>query len=89
MNAARRKALDTAIGLLQEAEAKLDEAKSIIETAKDEEREYYDNMPESLQSGDKGSAAETAADALDEVHNTLDELDISDLVGKIEEARDA
>jgi len=42
MNKDRRTEINKAIGMLQEA-------LSILETARDEEQEYYDNMPESLQ----------------------------------------
>lgn len=51
-----------------------------LESLRDEEQDYYDNMPEGLQSGDKGDRAQEAADSLDEavnqietVHDILDE----------------
>lgn len=76
MNATRRKTIDKAIALLEEA-------KSIIETAGSEERDYYDAMPEGLQGGDKGSAADEAASALEEAGDAIDEI-----VGSLETARD-
>jgi len=36
-----------------------------IESLRDEEQEYYDNMPEGLQAGSKGEAAESAVGALE------------------------
>jgi hypothetical protein len=74
MNAERRKEIERAKTLIEEA-------KSILETAASDEREYYDNMPESLQSGDKGEKAIAAADALDEAVNAID-----DIVSNIETA---
>ena len=65
MNKERR----TRITALQD---KLREISSEIETIKDEEQEYYDNMPESLQGGDKGQAAEAAINALDEAYNEVE-----------------
>jgi hypothetical protein len=65
MNDARRKAIT-------EAHAKLDEAKSLLETTRDEEQDYYDAMPESFQNGDKGEKAQSAIDALDEAINELE-----------------
>ena len=59
MNKQRRKDIERAIALL-------DEAKDIIETAAGEERDYYDAMPENMQGGEKGERAEQAADSLDE-----------------------
>lgn len=47
-----------------------------IEEVKDEEQNYYDNMPESLQGGEKGSAAEQVVSDLDTVLES-----ISDFVG--------
>ena len=72
MNNQRRKELEKARELL-------DEAQAIIEQARDEETEYYENMPESLQSGDKGQAAEAAAEylssAAEQVGEALENLD--------------
>lgn len=89
MNAARRKEIGKAIGLLQTLSATLDEVKSLVEGLASEEREYYDNMHENLQGGDKGQAADNAATQLEEIQSSLEELDIDDLVGKLEEARDS
>jgi len=57
MNAQRRKDIQRAIELL-------DEANQILSAAADEEQEYYDNMPESIQGGERGEAADAAADRL-------------------------
>lgn len=39
-----------------------------------EEREAYDNLPESLQESDRGCAMEEAADELDDICSELSEL---------------
>ncbi len=72
MNKQRRKDIGNAVeliakarGLMEEANAKAAEAKEMLETARDEEQEYKDNMPESMQNGDKGSAADSAIDNLE------------------------
>lgn len=88
MNKERRKQIDEAIKLLEQAKPLIEDATSMIETAKDEERDFYDNMPENMQSGDKGQAADAAADALEEVHTSLDEFNIDDMVTKLNEAQD-
>lgn len=74
MNAARRKSLAELAG-------KITDLVSEVETFRDEEQEYYDNMPENMQGGDKGQAAESAVAALDEASNSLNEA-----VSQIEEA---
>jgi methyl-accepting chemotaxis protein len=80
MNAERRKriaAID-AEGIKQAIETLkglIDDARSEYEAIKDEEQEYYDNMPESFQQGDKGSKAEEIVSALESVSEALDEGD--------------
>ena len=80
MNAERRKAIEAIAEALDKV-AGFSDTIAQIETLKDEEQEYYDNMPESLQSGDKGNAAEeavsnleAAAEKLEEVENSLNEV---------------
>jgi len=68
MNADRRKTLTKAAALIAEA-------KQLIEDVRDEEQDYFDSMPESLQGGDKGTKAEEAIDGLTEAADALDELD--------------
>ena len=69
MNEARRK-------LLVKVENLLAEAKSLVEQVRDEEQEAYDNMPENMQSGEKGSALESnvenLGDALDAIEGALE-----------------
>jgi hypothetical protein len=75
MNKDRRKQIagvDSLIGRIREM---LEEAKSEAESARDDERDYFDNMPESLQGGEKGERASAAADALDELVSALEEAD--------------
>lgn len=72
-----------------------------IESIRDEEQEYYDNMPESSRDGDKGQIAEAAVSALDqaldcvndavswmqEEHETGDTCgDLGDAISSLDEA---
>lgn len=66
---------------LRRAKALVDEAQAIVASCAEEEREYRDNMPENMQGGDKGSAAEEKASELEDVASELE-----DLAGKLEEA---
>jgi hypothetical protein len=65
MNEARRRSVTRATTLLNEA-------RELLGICAVEEREYFENMPEGLQSGEKGEAAEAAADILDEAIEELD-----------------
>lgn len=87
MNKDRRKAIGEAVDLLNKLEQDLARAKEIIGDAASAEREFYDNMPENMQSGDKGQQADNAASQLEEAQSTLEDLDISDIVGKLEDAQ--
>lgn len=88
MNNGRRKALSKLHAMIEEIKGKLEDANSEIETLKDEEQDYYDNMPESLQGGEKGEKAQSAIDALEEVNNSLDDIvgNLDDVLSKIDEA---
>ena len=66
------------------------ELKADLESCQEEEQEAFDNMPEGLQSGDKGERAQAAIDALgiavDEAGNVEEKLNnIVDAVDGIEE----
>ena len=65
MNKARRKALEDLASQLGDILAEL-------EALRDEEQEYFDNMPESLQGGDKGSDAEQAIDSMNSALDSLE-----------------
>jgi hypothetical protein len=45
-----------------------------VETIKEEEEEALENMPEGLQSSEKGEAAQASIDALDSALNSLDDV---------------
>lgn len=74
MNNARRKSLIAAVELLNQAQ-------SIIEECRDEEQEYYDNMPESFQNGERGEAALAAIDMMESA--------LSEIEGAVSSAEEA
>lgn len=73
MNKDRRKALSEAVAKIEQIKADLEETKGLIETARDEEQDYFDNMPEAFQQGDKGEAAQNAISELDEAISQLED----------------
>nr|CAB4128200.1 hypothetical protein UFOVP114_16 [uncultured Caudovirales phage] len=87
MNAERRQDIKRAADLLRRALSVLpqsflddvEEAKYILEGAADEEQAYFDDMPENLQGGERGTRAEEVADGLrskvDELQELLDAMD--------------
>lgn len=67
MNKIRRKQL-------QEASELIAKAQGIIENVKDEEQEAHDNLPESIQYGEKGQQMEEYIDMLDEAYGQRGDL---------------
>jgi hypothetical protein len=65
MNDQRRKVLVRAMALIEEAQ-------SIIEKVKGAEEEAYENLPESMQTDEKGSKIQTAIDALSEANDACE-----------------
>jgi division protein CdvB (Snf7/Vps24/ESCRT-III family) len=59
---------------LQLLHADADDLVNAIDEVKSEEEDYYENMPENMQSGDKGSQAEDAISALQEAIDALEEI---------------
>jgi len=76
MNVERRKLLSKARDLVSEAQ-------SLVSQAAEEERDYFDSMPESLQGGDKGRRAEEVCDSLEEISDNLEQA-LNDIEGAAE-----
>jgi len=90
MNKERRTSLSEVVVKLTAAQEILDDAKNRIEFCRDDEQDAYDNLPESLQEGEKGDAMQENIDALDEAFYNLDEMSdtIGETIEKIQEAID-
>lgn len=77
MNKDRRKQIADALAKIEAAKEEfasmIEGAKEELESARDDEQEYLDNMPESLQQGEKGGAASEAIDALETLLSALDD----------------
>ena len=67
MNKTRRKALRELID-------RIEGAKMEIEEIRTEEEEYYNNMPEAFQDGEKGDRAQTVIEYLDEAMTAADNV---------------
>lgn len=67
MNKSRRKRLSEIADELENLYQDLDAVAS-------EERECYDNLPESIQDSDRGCAMEEAADELEDICSELEDL---------------
>lgn len=84
MNNARRKEITKALNDLSALAGQLEDVKSALESARDDEQEYRDNMPESLQQSEKAENADAAIQALDAIIDPLNDLDVESLIGDVE-----
>lgn len=90
MNNERRKAIGEIADQIANGDlGDLDGIASNIEALRDEEQEYLDNMPENLQTSERGTAAEQAVSQLDTaadaVRTMLDSL--NEATTALEEAK--
>lgn len=66
MNKQRRNRLEKVFDMLSEAQ-------EIIEEIKREEREAYDNLPDSFRNGERGEEMEGYIEMLEETYNYIDD----------------
>lgn len=83
MNNQRRKALREAAELLERAQSLADEAAQIVGDVCDEERDAFDNLPESLQQAERGEAMQSAISLMEGIE--LEDV-FADALSAIEEA---
>lgn len=91
MNAPRRKNLQAIIEAIEGLKSQLEDQMSDLETIRDEETDYYDNMPEGIQASEREERAEYSMEALTEACDTLYDLvsQLEDVTNSIQEAIDA
>lgn len=72
MNKNRRKELMEWVKKAEEWAAYGEELKNELENICSDEQDYFDNMPENLQGGQRGMDAEGAIDAMNEAIDSMD-----------------
>lgn len=72
MNKQRRIELTRILERIEKAKGELESIRDDLDSLKSEEEEYRDNMPESVQNGEKGERANAACDAMQEAYDALD-----------------
>ncbi len=83
LNALMTPDVQKAVVVLTKLRDEAEQIKADVQSITEEEQETYDNMPESLQSGERGQASCDALDKLSEADSALDELE-----DKIQEIHD-
>lgn len=86
MNNERRKQIAAIVRDVENMTHMADHLRELIESVRDGEQEAFDNMPESLQDGERGQTMQTAIDALDSAINDLESVDFDSITSSLEEA---
>jgi vacuolar-type H+-ATPase subunit E/Vma4 len=84
MNKERRKRIEEASAKI--AEAALQAAQEIIQEVRDGEESARENLPESLQDGERGQAMQEAIDALDSALSEIEGVYLSEISSQLETA---
>jgi len=88
MNKVRREAIAVQAALIDNIINQLADIRSELESLREEEQEYFDNMPESFQSGDKGTTAEYAIAALDMAIEHIESFESSGIESELGTAQE-
>jgi hypothetical protein len=86
VNKQRRKAIAEAQDQIQQALGMIEAAKETVEALRDEEQDYFEAMPESIQQSEKGEAAQEALAAFEAAIEALDEMITSEVDEHLSEA---
>lgn len=86
MNNARRKSLSALARRIQELQGQIESIVSELETLRDEEQDAHDNLPESLQEGEKGQAMQEAIERMEDALSALADIDTDDIASSVEAA---
>lgn len=86
MNKNRRKEIALAISDVQALREQFEAIICVIEDLRDEEQEYYDNMPEGFQNSEPGERAQQAVDNLENAASSLDQIDFDEVIDSLGEA---
>lgn len=86
MNNARRKDIAAIVSRLQAVQSEFESIRDDLQSVAEAEREAFDNMPESLQSSERGEACSAAADALENAHSEMEALDLESMISELETA---
>lgn len=77
MNNARRKQIDAILARLESLKSLAEELASDIGDIVADEQESFDNMPESLQCGERGQKSQDSIDNLENAHSELESMIIA------------
>lgn len=77
MNNARRKQIDDIVARLESVKSLAEQIASDLADIMADEQESFDNMPESLQYGERGQKSQDSIDNLENAHSELESVIIA------------
>lgn len=86
MNNDRRARLNAIIKQIEDLNEKQKEIAVSLDEIFDEENASYDNMPESLQTSEKGQLMQSSCDALETAIDLVASLDLDEVIENINKA---
>ena len=88
MNNSQRKRLEDAKSILEIVKDHVEQSKDIVKEVREQEQEKIDNAPENLLQSERYQRIEECADLLDNVCDSLDEMNgqCDDIINSIDES---
>lgn len=91
MNNERRKKIVGIIDRLNKVKEEINDLRSEVSSLQDEEQDAYDNLPESMQDGDRGTAIQDAINELESAYEAIMEdsmIDLDEAISQLESAKE-
>ena len=91
MNNERRKKIVGIIDRLNKVKEEINDLRSEVSDLQDEEQDAYDNLPESMQDGDRGTAIQDAINELESAYGAIMDdsmIDLDEAISQLESAKE-
>lgn len=89
MNKKDKKEVEALLNELQNMKTRMEEIGATLGEMGEAEREKFDNMPESLQTGERGERMDAQATALDDASTACENGDIDSAISSLEDCVNA
>ena len=91
MNNERRKKIVGIIDRLNKVKEEINDLRCEVSSLQDEEQEAYDNLPESMQDGERGTAIQDKIDELESAYGAIMDdsmIDLDEAISQLESAKE-
>ena len=91
MNNERRKKIVGIIDRLNKVKEEINDLRCEVSSLQDEEQEAYDNLPESMQDGERGTGIQDKIDELESAYGAIMDdsmIDLDEAISQLESAKE-